>query len=94
MLVRSWIIECIEHVGRFYFVFIHFLVHLTQDNIEIENKEEADFLKSKLCDLLKEFKAKKSFNAEVSITLRVITFIYFPSACKIEANEEPAFYLL
>ncbi|XP_041811955.1 uncharacterized protein si:ch211-13c6.2 isoform X2 [Chelmon rostratus] len=28
-------------------------------NIEIENAEEADFLKNKLCDLLKEFKTKK-----------------------------------
>ncbi|XP_030596801.1 uncharacterized protein LOC115788058 isoform X2 [Archocentrus centrarchus] len=28
-------------------------------NIEIENAEEADFLKSKLCNLLKEFKTKK-----------------------------------
>ncbi|XP_075872285.1 uncharacterized protein LOC142881830 isoform X2 [Nelusetta ayraudi] len=28
-------------------------------NIEIDNMEEADFLKNKLCDLLKEFKAKK-----------------------------------
>lgn len=62
---------CIEHVSRFYFVIIHFFVHLTQNNIEIENKEEADFLKSKLCDLLKEFKAKKSLKAEVSLTLKV-----------------------
>ncbi|XP_030268428.1 uncharacterized protein LOC115579083 isoform X3 [Sparus aurata] len=29
-------------------------------NVEIENAQEADFLKNKLCDLLKEFKAKKS----------------------------------
>ncbi|CAL8296649.1 unnamed protein product [Lota lota] len=29
-------------------------------NIEIENGEEADFLKSRLCNLLKEFQAKKS----------------------------------
>ncbi|XP_040909944.1 uncharacterized protein si:ch211-13c6.2 isoform X2 [Toxotes jaculatrix] len=29
-------------------------------NIEIENAEEADFLKNKLCSLLKEFKSKKS----------------------------------
>ncbi|KAM3595622.1 uncharacterized protein V6R79_000282 [Siganus canaliculatus] len=29
-------------------------------NIEIDNAEEANFLKSKLCSLLKEFKAKKS----------------------------------
>ncbi|KAM4630981.1 uncharacterized protein ACJ7VT_000554 isoform 2-T2 [Polymixia lowei] len=29
-------------------------------NIEIENGEEADFLKNKLCNLLKEFQAKKS----------------------------------
>ncbi|XP_044191113.1 uncharacterized protein si:ch211-13c6.2 isoform X1 [Thunnus albacares] len=29
-------------------------------NIEIENAEEAEFLKNKLCNLLKEFKAKKS----------------------------------
>ncbi|XP_076610724.1 uncharacterized protein LOC143335308 isoform X2 [Chaetodon auriga] len=28
-------------------------------NIEIENAEEADFLKNKLCDLLKEFRSKK-----------------------------------
>lgn len=40
---------------------------LSQKNIEIDNKEEADFLKSKLCDLLKEFKAKKSDKAEVSV---------------------------
>ncbi|XP_008288953.1 uncharacterized protein LOC103363813 isoform X2 [Stegastes partitus] len=32
-------------------------------NIEIENAEEADFLKSKLCNLLKEFKSKKSEKA-------------------------------
>ncbi|XP_059205715.1 uncharacterized protein si:ch211-13c6.2 isoform X2 [Centropristis striata] len=32
-------------------------------NIEIENAEEADFLKNKLCDLLKEFKTKKSGKA-------------------------------
>ncbi|KAM8840790.1 uncharacterized protein AB9W97_001429 isoform 2-T6 [Spinachia spinachia] len=32
-------------------------------NIEIENAEEADFLNNKLCDLLKEFKNKKSENA-------------------------------
>ncbi|XP_070778019.1 uncharacterized protein [Enoplosus armatus] len=32
-------------------------------NIEIENAEEADFLKSKLCNLLKEFKTKKSEKA-------------------------------
>ncbi|XP_035537209.1 uncharacterized protein si:ch211-13c6.2 isoform X2 [Morone saxatilis] len=32
-------------------------------NIEIENAEEADFLKNKLCELLKEFKAKKSGKA-------------------------------
>lgn len=42
-------------------------VYLSQKNIEIDNKEEADFLKSKLCDLLKEFKAKKSDKAEVSV---------------------------
>ncbi|XP_034400847.1 uncharacterized protein si:ch211-13c6.2 isoform X2 [Cyclopterus lumpus] len=33
------------------------------NNIEIENVEEADFLKNKLCDLLKEFKTKKSEKA-------------------------------
>lgn len=32
-------------------------------NIEIENAEEADFLKNKLCNLLKEFKNKKSEKA-------------------------------
>ncbi|XP_023140833.2 uncharacterized protein si:ch211-13c6.2 isoform X1 [Amphiprion ocellaris] len=32
-------------------------------NIEIENAEEADFLKNKLCNLLKEFKTKKSEKA-------------------------------
>ncbi|XP_060916569.1 uncharacterized protein si:ch211-13c6.2 isoform X2 [Labrus mixtus] len=32
-------------------------------NIDIENAEEANFLKSKLCDLLKEFKSKKSEKA-------------------------------
>ncbi|XP_037651102.1 uncharacterized protein si:ch211-13c6.2 isoform X1 [Sebastes umbrosus] len=32
-------------------------------NVEIENAEEADFLKSKLCNLLKEFKTKKSEKA-------------------------------
>ncbi|XP_069552219.1 uncharacterized protein [Brachyistius frenatus] len=32
-------------------------------NIEIENAEEADFLKNKLCSLLKEFKTKKSEKA-------------------------------
>ncbi|XP_075962293.1 uncharacterized protein LOC142965305 isoform X1 [Anarhichas minor] len=32
-------------------------------NIEIENTDEADFLKNKLCDLLKEFKTKKSEKA-------------------------------
>ncbi|XP_034560400.1 uncharacterized protein si:ch211-13c6.2 isoform X2 [Notolabrus celidotus] len=34
-------------------------------NIEIENAEEANFLKGKLCDLLKEFKNKKSQKATV-----------------------------
>ncbi|XP_056877564.1 uncharacterized protein si:ch211-13c6.2 isoform X2 [Takifugu flavidus] len=33
-------------------------------NIEVANREEAEFLKSKLCDLLKEFMAKKSDNIE------------------------------
>ncbi|XP_049459321.1 uncharacterized protein si:ch211-13c6.2 isoform X1 [Epinephelus fuscoguttatus] len=33
------------------------------NNIEIENAEEADFLKNKLCNLLKEFKSKKSERA-------------------------------
>ncbi|XP_068431753.1 uncharacterized protein si:ch211-13c6.2 isoform X2 [Clinocottus analis] len=33
------------------------------NNIEIENAEEADFLKNKLCNLLKEFKSKKSEKA-------------------------------
>lgn len=42
-------------------------VYLPQKNIKIDNKEEADFVKSKLCDLLKEFKAKKSYKAEVSV---------------------------
>lgn len=32
-------------------------------NVEIENAEEADFLKNKLCNLLKEFKTKKSEKA-------------------------------
>ncbi|XP_028453659.1 uncharacterized protein si:ch211-13c6.2 isoform X2 [Perca flavescens] len=32
-------------------------------NVEIENADEANFLKSKLCNLLKEFKTKKSENA-------------------------------
>ncbi|XP_029298347.1 uncharacterized protein LOC115015314 isoform X2 [Cottoperca gobio] len=33
------------------------------ENIEIKNAEEADFLKNKLCNLLKEFKTKKSAKA-------------------------------
>ncbi|XP_034748781.1 uncharacterized protein si:ch211-13c6.2 isoform X2 [Etheostoma cragini] len=32
-------------------------------NVEIENADEANFLKSKLCNLLKEFKTKKSENS-------------------------------
>ncbi|XP_068603537.1 uncharacterized protein si:ch211-13c6.2 [Brachionichthys hirsutus] len=36
-------------------------------NVEIENAEEAGFLKNKLCDLLKEFKAKKSEKAAQNI---------------------------
>ncbi|XP_042362068.1 uncharacterized protein si:ch211-13c6.2 isoform X2 [Plectropomus leopardus] len=35
-------------------------------NIEIENAEEADFLKSELCNLLREFKSKKSEKAQNS----------------------------
>lgn len=52
---------------RAFFYYYLLFVYLSQNNIEIDNKEEADFLKSKLCDLLKEFKAKKSDKAEVSV---------------------------
>lgn len=54
----------VQDLFHYYLLF----VCLSQKNIEIDNKEEADFLKSKLCDLLKEFKAKKSDKAEVSVS--------------------------
>lgn len=34
--------------------------------------EEADFLKNKLCDLLKEFKAKKMEKAGVCLTVSIL----------------------
>ncbi|KAK2830335.1 hypothetical protein Q5P01_018266 [Channa striata] len=41
-------------------------------NIEIENAEEADLLKNKLCNLLKEFKSKKSEKAVQNIQGRAV----------------------
>ncbi|XP_068188739.1 uncharacterized protein si:ch211-13c6.2 isoform X2 [Antennarius striatus] len=41
-------------------------------NVEIENAEEAGFLKNKLCELLKEFKAKKSGKAGQNIHSRAV----------------------
>ncbi|KAF3833851.1 hypothetical protein F7725_025055 [Dissostichus mawsoni] len=40
----------------------------SQKNIEIENAEEAHFLKNKLCNLLKDFKNKKSAKVVVCVT--------------------------
>lgn len=56
-------IPSVQYLFYYYLLF----VYLSQNNIEIDNKEEADFLKSKLCELLKEFKAKKSEKADVSV---------------------------
>lgn len=42
-----------------------------QKNIEIENAEEADFLKNKLCGVLRDFNAKKQENTMVCATTRV-----------------------
>lgn len=52
---------------------IFFLFHFysLKKSIEIENVEEADFLKNKLCSLLREFKSKKSENAMVGVTVHV-----------------------
>ncbi|XP_018553123.1 uncharacterized protein si:ch211-13c6.2 isoform X1 [Lates calcarifer] len=41
-------------------------------SIEIENAEEADFLKNKLCSLLREFKAKKSEKAVQNSQVRAV----------------------
>lgn len=46
-----------------------------QKNIEIENAEEAHFLKNKLCDLLKDFKNKKSAKVVVCVTLHRVSFL-------------------
>lgn len=75
----------VQDLFRYYLLF----VYLSQKNIEIDNKEEADFLKSKLCDLLKEFKAKKSDKAEVSINYCNVPLIFIFSLSKLEANEKP-----
>lgn len=58
------------HISCFV-LFVHCLSIISQKNIEIDSREEAEFLKSKLCDLLKEFMAKKSDNIEVSVTHKV-----------------------
>lgn len=59
------------HISCLCFVIAHCLSIISQKNIEIDNREEAEFLKSKLGDLLKEFMAKKSDNIEVSVTHKV-----------------------
>lgn len=56
-------------------------------NIEIENAEEADFLKNKLCSLLKEFKSKKSEKAVQNSQSRTGT-----SRNYSELNVDPQLY--
>nr|XP_046273879.1 uncharacterized protein si:ch211-13c6.2 isoform X2 [Scatophagus argus] len=56
-------------------------------NIEIENAEEADFLKNKLCDLLKEFKAKKSDQTGQNSLTRAVIFKDYNS---LKSGSEPS----
>ena len=54
--------------GTLLLISSHFdVVVFSQNNIEIENVEEANFLKEKLCNLLKEFQAKKSEKTAVGV---------------------------
>lgn len=62
-------------------------------NIEIDNVEEADFLKSKLCDLLKEFKAKKMEKAGQQTSPGQVTLIreYNNSSVAVDVPPKPQY---